>query len=55
MVYGKGIEANEYMEEFICWLLNWMDEYKEKVIRWKTKSAQVDRISGQLEYTGLTK
>lgn len=25
-----GIEANEYMEEFICWLLNWMDEYKEK-------------------------
>lgn len=24
-----GLEENEYVEEFICWLLNWMDEYKE--------------------------
>lgn len=26
-----GIEENEYVEEFIGWLLNWMDEYKGKI------------------------
>lgn len=25
-----GIEGNEYVEEFIGWLLKWMDEYKGK-------------------------